>query len=166
MKETLKHKQAFDYYYACGEKRRQKEVAEKFGVSDTTVYKWSKAFNWKKRIQTRDNRIAQRMERMTDTQILHEKLQYRKIVRAVIQKCLIKNPDGTMDVKIEPESIADLEKAIKLDLLLIGEPTERQEIISNKERIERLKILFQKYELGKDVSESGEMGEDSPDHVR
>jgi len=51
MKEKLKHKEAFEYYYSLGENRGLRKVAQKFNKTLTAVANWSKAFNWQDRIE-------------------------------------------------------------------------------------------------------------------
>jgi len=60
MKETLRHKEAFEYYYNLGEKRGLREVTQNFNITLTAVANWSKAFNWQERVAIRDNEVAQK----------------------------------------------------------------------------------------------------------
>jgi len=53
MKETLRHREAFEYYYVLGNDRSYPQVASKFTVSLTSVKKWAKEFNWQQRVQDR-----------------------------------------------------------------------------------------------------------------
>ena len=51
MQETLRHQQAFEYYYMLGANRNYSKVAEHFGVSNVSVTKWADAFGWKNKVQ-------------------------------------------------------------------------------------------------------------------
>ena len=63
MKETQRHKDAFEYYYALGYKRSCPQVGRKFAVSDNSAKKWHKAFNWSERIMLRDTKISKNVEK-------------------------------------------------------------------------------------------------------
>ena len=123
MKETLRHQEAFEYYYTLGEKRSIPQVAQKYAVSTAGVKKWSKAFNWQERIEQRDMENSRRLEKKTNNTIVNEKANYRKIIKASIQTFVEKLRAGAIEV----ESIQDVERLVKLDLLLMGEATDRQD---------------------------------------
>lgn len=117
MKETLQHKEAFEYYYSLGENRGYREVAQKFNTSLTTLAKWGKTFNWQERVTQRDIEISKQLEKKTNTTVLNEKANYRKLIKEAIT--------NMNDIKIE--SVKDYETLVKLDLLLMGESTEKSD---------------------------------------
>lgn len=123
MKETLRHNEAFEFYYSLGENRSYLKVADKFDTSKTTVYKWAKQFNWNERVQQRDIEIAKKLEKKTNTTVTNEKARYRTIVKAAINDFAKR----LHEEEIEVNSVLDLERLVKLDLLLMGEPTDRTE---------------------------------------
>jgi len=123
MIETIKHKEAFDYYFALGGDRGYTKVARKFNTSKTSVAKWSKAFNWLERITQREIALASAMEKKTNSTILDEKAKYRKIVKAMIGK-LVK---ALQQVDSIAPNTMDLERLVKLDLLLMGEAIEKND---------------------------------------
>ena len=125
MKETLQHTEAFEYYYGLGDKRSQRLVAGKYGVSGKTIAKWSKAFNWQERIELRDMENSRLLEKKTNNTIVNEKANYRKLIKAAISTFVGNLNAGKVDVL----SVQDMERLVKLDLLLMGEATERDEII-------------------------------------
>lgn len=59
MKETERHKHAFEYYYALGAKRSCPQVARKLSVSNNSVKKWRLAFNWQEKVMMRERAISQ-----------------------------------------------------------------------------------------------------------
>ena len=124
MKETLRHREAFEYYYSLGNKRSLLQVAEKFDVTVQAVGKWSVAHNWQERIEQRDIENGRRLEKKTDDTIIETKARYRKIIKA----CIARGVELIKTGKIKPETIQDLERLIKTDMLLIGEATERNEM--------------------------------------
>jgi hypothetical protein len=118
MQETLQHKEAFEYYYTLGESRSIPQVAQKYPISIPAVKKWSKSFNWQERILQRDIEIGKKLVTKTNTTVLNEKANYRKIIKDAIDSM------GT----IKAESAKDLEILVKLDLLLMGEATDKTDI--------------------------------------
>lgn len=120
MRETLRHREAFEYYYSLGEKRSYPQVASKFAVSVTSVKKWAKAFNWQERVEQRDIENARKLEKKTNEAVVETKANYRKIVKAAIARWV----ENFRERSIEPGSVQDLERLIKLDLLLMGEDPE------------------------------------------
>ena len=50
MKETLRHKEAFEYYYGLGHDRNLTSVALHHGFTKRSVANWSKAFDWQARL--------------------------------------------------------------------------------------------------------------------
>lgn len=123
MNETLRHTEAFEHYYSSGAKRSYDATATEFGVTKGTIYNWAKSFDWHNRIEQRDIENARRLEKKTNDTVVNTKAKYRKIIKALIGKAVSKINNGTLD----PDSIQDIERLMKIDLLLIGEATERTE---------------------------------------
>lgn len=124
MQETLRHKEAFEYYLGLGEKRSITQVARHFTVSRPAVSKWSKEFKWQQRLKEREAKIAAKVEEKADKTIAERKARSLQIVEAVEERFVERFDKG----EIDPESVKDLETATKLKLLLLGEPTERGEV--------------------------------------
>ncbi|MGD9141312.1 MAG: hypothetical protein PVJ42_07205, partial [bacterium] len=61
MNEREHHKKAFEFYYALGEARSYRKVAEEFSVSLGTVKLWGRSFGWKGKIRERDTEVARAM---------------------------------------------------------------------------------------------------------
>lgn len=124
MKETLRHREAFEYYYGLGQSRSLVAVASHFGVSERTVARWSKNFAWQERIEQRDIENAKHLEKKTNELVVNEKANYRKIIKAAIGDFVKRMAAGDVTVN----SVSDLERLVKLDLLLMGEATENNTI--------------------------------------
>jgi transposase len=120
MKEQQKHIEAFEYYYGKGDTRGYRDVAQHFGISLTSVTNWAKAFNWQERVEQRNIEVAKKLEAKTISTVVNEKANYRKIIKAQISNYVKRL--STNEIKIE--SVADFERLVKLDLLLMGEGTE------------------------------------------
>lgn len=121
--ETPLHMKAFEYYYSLGDIRSLSKVAEQFGVTRATVTRWNRKFNWQERIQERDRKVEQLLEEEAIQDAKAAKQQYRAIIQATVRKFVEKLSTGQIEVK----KIEDLERLVKLDLLLMGEATERGE---------------------------------------
>ena len=166
MKETLRSQKIFEEYYIMGEDRSLTKLREKLLSQQyphkvpglKTLKRWSKAFNWQQRIEQRDMANAKKIEQKTDETIVNAKADYRKdikiqlsIFRVLLNQAVKKIKAGEFT---EIESISDVkeivncyEKLIKLDLLLMGEPTE-----NDKHKIE-LGLNVNEYKMIKEMTE-------------
>ena len=132
MLENNKHREAFEFYYGLGDKRTSQLVADEFSVSRRSIEKWKTEFEWKKRIEKRDIDIMQGVERRITKSIIEEKAEYHKTIK--INTTIINSIISTIvdkvknkDIKIENmtqynSALMALERMIKLDLSLLGEP--------------------------------------------
>jgi hypothetical protein len=132
MKETLKHTQAFEYYYSLGEKRSLPQVARKFTISETSVKKWSQAFSWQDKLQCRDERVAYELEKKNIAKIVEDKTKILDTIRALFNQfelglkpervVKIKDSDGiekeVYAPKVEVSKISDYTKLVKTYLML------------------------------------------------
>ncbi len=119
--ESAEQVEAFELYYSLGSERSLQLVADKLGRNTRTVLGWSSKYNW-------DNRVAQRaleVAKQAGLEELHRetlaiRAEYRKRMDALLEQAYKDIQKG----KLQIESIEDLEIVVKLDLLLMGEPTE------------------------------------------
>jgi transposase len=56
--EKASQKQAFEAYYSLGPKRKYKNVAERYGVSVSTIKNWARHFGWQERVEQRETEIC------------------------------------------------------------------------------------------------------------
>lgn len=129
-KETEAQKQAFELYYSMGAKRSLEAVASACSKSTRTIGEWSRQFKWKDRI------VQKEIEETAETgspanAVIDAKVEYRQIIRALIAKFVKDYKEG----KIRIKNIQDFERVVKLDLLLLGDPTDRIQQ-ENKENVE------------------------------
>lgn len=119
-KETEAQKQAFELYYGMGSKRSLEAVAAGCGKSSRTIGEWSRQFRWKDRLLQRE--IEETAEKgSTSNAVLDVKAEYRTIIRALVSTFVKDYKAG----KIKIKNIQDFERIVKLDLLLLGDPTDR-----------------------------------------
>jgi len=142
-KETLRHKEVFEKYYILGQDRSIAKLSKEVKVSECNLKIWSKQFGWQIRIQERDNKNAIELAKKTDKSILEIKTDYRRRVKESLEALfhasriplIIKDNKMTgIDLEITtPREWATvleiIEKYIKLDLFLLGEPESRGEHI-------------------------------------
>lgn len=122
LEEKAEHRRAFEIYYAMGEERGLRPVAKQLNRSLTTIHNWSKAFDWKERIEIRDTMIAQQTEKKVVETVVEIKANYHKILKAAIYQFVEDFKSG----KIKINSIHELERAMRLDLELLGEEDRKQ----------------------------------------
>ena len=117
-------RRAFELYYELGDRRSLKSVAETIGRTERTIAGWSRNFNWVARVTQRNIENSQnRSEEAVNTQLTDVRAKYRVIITnfmADLSRRVIKG-----EIKIR--NIQDFERLVKLDLLLMGEATDRIE---------------------------------------
>jgi nitrate reductase NapAB chaperone NapD len=148
MKETPRHIKAFELYYAMGENRSLENLHQKY-PNDTpkidALKKWSKAFNWQQRVEQRDiensKALEDKLKPQTNKTIVNTKADYRAeiktqlgILKAILNQA-IKDIKEKRIIKVAntnelKDVVNSYEKLSKLDLLMMGEATERSEDIS------------------------------------
>lgn len=89
MKETEKHKKAFELYNALGSSRNYDKVAQFLNVSLRNVETWGSEFKWQERLENRDAEIKEKYkaqyEELAETQ-LKIKLEYAKKFLSNVEK--------------------------------------------------------------------------------
>ena len=128
MKEKRKHLEVFELYLALGPERTLQKLSDKSGVSITSLSKWKNAFGWTKRIDDRETQIVE-IQKDHNEIIAEERERYRKIVKACISTFVGEYNKG----KIKVKSIVDLERLMKLDLALAGDPVAEKSEVQVKE---------------------------------
>lgn len=176
-KETLRHREAFEFYYKLGDTRDLPAVSQKFGVSIPTAKRWSKSFGWQKRIQDRDRKNAEKLAKRNDESIVERQARNLKIIRDAIQGYLdsiwglkevecphCKKKYEIQIIKTKP-GYTDIDKLIRLESFLLGEPESRGEHIirpmdwkpistmTDKEALEEFKghLEYFKREFGESI---------------
>lgn len=129
-KENSLQKQAFEIYYGLGEKRSLRAVSKEVERTERTVAGWSRAYNWVDRVKQREIEDNKNMGgEALNSQTTDVKTRYRILMNNLIAKATTKMAEGTLAIK----SVQDLERVVKLDLLLMGESTERQDTTATTE---------------------------------
>ena len=125
-KENELQSRAFELYYGLGEKRSLKAVAETIGRTERTVAGWSRSFNWVARVTQRNIENAQnKRDEAVNTQLTDVRTRYRVIINNFMAELAKRVAKGEIKVR----NIQDFERLVKLDLLLMGEATDRTEAV-------------------------------------
>ena len=134
-----KHQTEFDYYYKLGNHRSYRLVAEQFKKTERTINRWAQDENWQFRVQQRDIDIAKEDEKRVIEEVLDEKARARKDIKAQTDMLRIEISSILKQIKeskgaafFQVKNIYEFnqltliyERLTKLDLLLVGEDTER-----------------------------------------
>ena len=128
-KENSLQKEAFELYYHMGDKRSLRAVAEKIERTERTVG-WSRAFSWVDRVKQREIEDAKNMGgNALNSQTTDVKTRYRILMNNLIAKASQKIAKGELGIR----NVQDLERVVKLDLLLMGEATDNTSNTSTTE---------------------------------
>lgn len=124
-KENELQSRAFEMYYGLGDKRSLRAVAETIGRTERTVAGWSRAFNWVARVTQRNIENSQnKREEAINTQLTDVRAKYRVIINNFMAELSRRVVKGEIKIR----NIQDFERLVKLDLLLMGEATDRTEV--------------------------------------
>lgn len=144
MIETLRHKEAFEYYYLLGDKRSLVQVKQKFSVSEVSVNKWNKLFGWQERVKERDEQNALALVKKNDNQLIRDKVkdlklvEEAKVVWAQWLKGSIECPNCHQSIaitKLEPK-FRDIDALLRLSEFLSGEADSRPEQVIRLEYVD------------------------------
>ena len=116
MKETLRHQQAFEYYYMLGNERSLGKVASKFNISRPTATIWSQKLGWDERVRERDAKNMQTIREKNNEDVVASMESYRKIIRASVGDYIKRLKDG----KVKIDTVKDFAQLVKLDMELCG----------------------------------------------
>ncbi|OPY24753.1 MAG: hypothetical protein A4E26_00143 [Methanobacterium sp. PtaU1.Bin097] len=128
MREKQKHIDAFDYFYSLGgvaSAENCRLVADKFQISERTFWNWYKNLGWKERVHLRNIDVGKKVEEKTNTTIADNKANYLSYVHKLFNDWKAKVDAG--EVPVEIKSVSDVDKIVKLALLLQDEATDKTE---------------------------------------
>jgi len=132
MKEERRHIDAFELYFQLRQQGKGVRdavaiVAKEQNRSESTIYTWKREFDWDSREAVRAAEIRKKVEEEIDESITDAKVKYLTIVNLSLDQYLEDVKEGRRK-PIKMTSTMDIERFIKLALLLIGENTERAEV--------------------------------------
>lgn len=108
-RDPQKHERALALYLSLGEKRSYRQVAERLGVSVSTVKNWSRTHGWREYIQEKDAEVARQVaDHAIDSQA---NLLARD--QKIVHMALIKLARGIAEDRVKLQA-ADLDRLIRL----------------------------------------------------
>ena len=125
-KETPTHRAMLEYYVELGEKRSLTLVAKQYKKTISAVSVIAKTFGWQKKVEERDKKVADSIANDFDNQLTETKKRKLRLIRALDNK-LAERLLSKLPFKVTPQ---DFVAAAKLEMLLLGEATERVDDLS------------------------------------
>ena len=124
-KESAKILNAFQFYYKLSHERTLTKVSSKVHKSIQTLMIWAKAYKWKSRVEEMDRKVQERSLESFDNLLVTAKRENLKIIRAA--KISLAAEFKRIQAKGQnfPVSLTEFERLAKLELLMLGDPTER-----------------------------------------
>lgn len=116
MKEQQRHRDAYEYYRdmpATEGKRSIAKVAKRFSVSETSVNKWNKAFNWQEKVMLHDQKVQEGVQDKMMPEWIETKAYLLKVALEQVKK--------GRDEGVVPTSTRDMMAAIKEARSIMGE---------------------------------------------
>jgi hypothetical protein len=123
-RETPRHHEAFELFVAQGGRRSYRKVARATGVSVMAIRHWARSFDWPTRVAARDAANAQKLAKRTDESIVQVKARYHSMINKIVEALCRHHLGKDLRSLRHPESttLTDLERLVRLDLMLLGEP--------------------------------------------
>lgn len=124
-KENKKQLEAFEIYYKLGAQRTLPKVAKEYSKSLAWVKGVSAHFKWSERVKERDRKVSAKVLDSVDDALVKAKKDNLDIIHAV--KVMLSNKIKRMDAENRDMdvSLTEFERLAKLELLMLGDPTER-----------------------------------------
>jgi len=149
MKEQPRHVAAYEFYRDMP-KRSLAKVAQKFGVSETSINKWNKAFNWQERVMLHDQEVQKGVREKMMPEWIETKAYLLKVALEQVKK--------GRDAGVIPSSTRDMMAAIKEARSIMGETDKveitgsfQHEIAADPDVLKTANELARKLSRNKDV---------------
>lgn len=115
--------EAFNYYVALGPDRSYRAVAEHFGVSKRGVTKRAAAENWAERLEKIEAEAREKSDKRLAETVEEMRTRHLKTLRAMSSRALSALKQYPLTSGMDAMRSAEL--VIKLERLVVGEPSER-----------------------------------------
>lgn len=153
--------EAFERYVALGAERSYEAVADHFGVAKITVTRRAKEENWQERVRELESKAREKSEKKIVE--LMEEVRERHLKAAKILQIKALEALRNLPAEKAVKAAAALAIGWKHELLILGEPTERQATVEEviKREYERWMVPASDDERGaEDVGEDDTDGDD------
>ncbi len=114
---------SFDFWVGLGDNRTLGRVAKKYGVCGRTVSKRSATENWPGRLEKVERLAARRVESAQAQTIADISIRHLRDLRAIQNKAA--DAIRKYTIRNAMDAVRALEMSIKLERLIVGEPTDR-----------------------------------------
>ena len=141
---------AFDFYVELGAERSYQTVADRFGVTKVAVVSCAKRENWQERLRVLDAEARERADRKAVETLEAVRERQLKAARFLMAKAVEAMQKLPAEHAIRAASALNI--AWKHELLLLGEPTDRQ---ANVEEITKRELARWLVVDDGDASETG-----------
>jgi hypothetical protein len=122
--EKGKHAAAFEAYFAMGPSRSLTRLAKQLGVSTNTTKHWSKSLRWQDRISERERQVTDAVAGDAIQEAVSTHKRNKKLLQLALAQVAKQIAEGRVRA-----TISDLDKLLRLELLLAGEADSRQEVV-------------------------------------
>ena len=120
VQEQKRHKEAFETYYNM-DRRSLAKVGQMFGVSEVTIGKWAKIFNWQEKVDKRDAIEQQTMDDMLRNQAVKRTRKHLEQLQKVQDVANIALADPKASKTLGTKEAADvLVKATEAERNILG----------------------------------------------
>lgn len=123
--ETQKQLEAFELYFAQGDKRSLTAVAKHMKTPLNTIKSWHTKLSWGKKLIERNKILVRKLEKKTEKVFLKTREDFNKELMMLYKATLnsltskiVEDENGQGMFSIDPKSIADLEKLTNMTIKL------------------------------------------------
>jgi hypothetical protein len=130
---------AFAVYVAMGHERSHQALADQLGVTKRAVTERASDERWCERLDAIEADVRARVEEKLRDDLEESQLRYRKLLRAVESRAA--QVIAEQPLRNCLEGVRALDLAIKMQMLLAGQPSQRTELVvaaTTKAEIDRL----------------------------
>jgi hypothetical protein len=130
---------AFALYVAMGHERSHQALADKLGVSKRAITERASEERWAERLEAIEAEVQARIEEKLKDELEESQLRYRKLLRGIESRAAQAIAEKPLRTCLE--GVRALELAMKMQMLLAGQPSQRTELVvaaTTKAEIDRL----------------------------
>ena len=127
MKEREDQRLAFEQYFEMGHGRSLSKLAQKIGVSASTVKSWSREFGWKERLRVRERDVVT----ATAKGAIKSQADVRRRNEQLLQLALVQIAKALAEGRVRI-TLADLDRLLRLEEFMAGRADNRREVIQRE----------------------------------
>ena len=145
MRETARHRAAFDIYYNMGPRRNLRAAAELSNFSRESIRKWAREFDWAAKVRAREAADAKNLTQAVvpvtsdDPVIMHLTDLMEKIDRT-LETCFELDPEGKPVPTFTVKTTGEFVKLVnaKADLIMAAREVQKSGRVGKKAPVEKL----------------------------